>query len=137
MHRRCAVITNCLSRYGKRTMDSAKFPTSTGILYLHVTGCHKPPLAKVILLKETKLTFCLYQTLKCNDVEVKHHSFSASTVDGFRWLASCSSLLNFSSESSNFELRGNVCRICANVDVFTPLITFNFFQIMFQKSPYT
>jgi hypothetical protein len=63
-------------------------------------------------MKETKLQFCKYGALKCNDVEVKLHSFSASALDGFRWLASCSRHLNFSSESSNFVLPGNMCGIC-------------------------
>jgi hypothetical protein len=127
MDRSSAVITHCLPRYGMRTMYSAKFPAYVGILHLLVTGCHKLPLTRVIIMKETKLPFCKYHALKCNDVEVKLHSFSASALDGFRWLASCSIRLNFSSDSSNFELRGNLCGICAIVNVFARIITLHFF----------
>ena len=88
-------------------------------------------------MKETKLPFCKYYAFKCNDVEVKLHSFSTSTLNGFRWLASSSSRLNFSSESSNFELRGNICGVRSIVDVFALLITLHFFYNMFEKSRYT
>jgi len=132
-----AMIANCLPRYGMRTMYSAKFPASTGILHLFVTGCHKPLLIRTKIMKETKLPFCKYRAFKCNDVEVKPHSFSASALNGFRWLASSSSRLSFSSESSNFELRRNMCGIYAIIDVFAPLITIHFFYNMFGKSRYT
>ena len=80
-------------------------------------------------MKETMLLFCKYHVFKCNDVEVKLHSFSASALNGFRWLASSSNRLNFSSESSKFELHENMCGICAIVDVFAPLITLHFCTI--------
>lgn len=34
-------------------------------------------------MKETKLQFCKYYSLKSNDVEVKLHAFSAAAIDTF------------------------------------------------------
>ena len=88
-------------------------------------------------MKETKLPFCKYHALKCNDVEVKHHSFSASALDGFRWLASCSNRLN-----SHQRVRISNCMgTCAEYEpllMFLLLLSFFiFFYSMFENSPYT